>query len=263
MTSSIPHHLCLLALCGLLLGAAATQAHDHVEVGVDPDDSERLAFDGVSLQLALLVPAGEFFSGYLPEFPGGDYTSELTFSVEGTASVEIPQSPTRIRVAMVSVGGPPGGELSFWEVGGVTPAFTRPSGWTASPGDEPAFEISEPGVPYGHIHGRAFTFSVSGTYTVAFRADDIAGVLASSELHVMTFRALHPPQLTLRREGANVVLSFPSRLNLTYEIQATPDLRAETWGTISAPIDGTGGLVEFSEPFGTSAERWFRLIEYQ
>lgn len=69
-------------LLPVLILTTWAHAHDHVEVGQSSENPSQLALDGPGYQLALFVPQGEPFSGYAPNFPGGYFASELTFTTE-------------------------------------------------------------------------------------------------------------------------------------------------------------------------------------
>ena len=101
----------ILPLLFLLLAVSPTRAHDHVEVGEDPTDSARLGFDGPTFQLALYVPPGEPFSGYVPNFPGNRFANELTFTTDVNALN--PAAGADPRIELVSVSGPAGGSFAF------------------------------------------------------------------------------------------------------------------------------------------------------
>jgi hypothetical protein len=85
---------------------------------------------------------------------------------------------SRLAVQVTDVAGPAGGAIGFWEGDGENPGnqvtFSVPVGTT---GGTSSFVISEndgaPGSdPYGHIHGREFTATTAGLYTVGFRLVD-------------------------------------------------------------------------------------------
>src|SRR6185295_7256922 len=84
----------------------------------------------------------------------------------------------RLAVQVVSVQGPPGGSFAFWEGDGEsdlgTITFSVPVGTTNGTNYLIISQNSgEPGAdPYGHIHGREFTSSAQGIYTVGFRVID-------------------------------------------------------------------------------------------
>ena len=251
--------LLLLALC--LFAVHGLRAHDHIEVGIDPDVPGRLGLSGPGYQLALYVPKGEPFSFYLPQFPGGYYPAELTFSAEGDvldfATGSLPQ------IELVSLtSGPEGAHFSFWEVGATTPTWTRPVGWAAADGDRPSIVVYEDGTGYGHIHGRAFTVDKPGLYQVVFRAVDNASARTASLPKNVTFEALLTPQLSIKIQNGDAKLAFTSRLNLTYDLQVSTNL--QTWTNVEAHrfVDGTGGVIELSDPLAGRLRVFYRLVEY-
>jgi hypothetical protein len=239
-----------------LLGlTAALHAHSHIDVGPDPADSTRLAFTGTSTETAIYVPRGEPFSSYTPFFPGGYYATELTFSAEDPAD-------SLARVELVSVTGPADATLAFWEVHALSPTWSRPAGWTAGVGDRPSLITYEDGSGYGHIHGRAFTVTHPGIYTVVFRAVDDSGLRTPSAIKTITLTALATPQLAIRIENGDAKLSFTSRAGLTYDLQVSTDL--QTWTNVEAHrfIDGTGATLDLSDPLADRPRVFYRLVEY-
>lgn len=236
-------------------------AHIHVEVGQDPSDAGRLVLAGAAQGSAFFVPRGEPFSAYLPQYPGGHYPIELTFSCEGAATT-FPEG-SLARVELVSVSGPPGGSVSFWEVGATTPTWTRPSIWSGAPNERPSVIVYEDGTGYGHFHGRAFTVTDDGSYTLVFRALDDAGARAPSAPFTFTLEALATPRLALSISGGTVHLTFQSRPVLTYDLQSSTDL--VNW-TAVAPhtfVPGTGGPIELADPHAGRAAVYYRLVEYE
>lgn len=244
----------------LLFGAAlsAVQAHDHVEVGRVSASSNQLALSGPSYQLALYVPRGEPFSGYLPQFPGGWHACELTFTTE-TNALE-PADGADPRIEIVSVSGPAGGSFAFWEVGATAPTWTLPAGWT---GTGAAFPVILEGDT--HAHGRAFTMDRPGTYTVTFRAVDAAGGFEASANKTMTFVAQQPPQLSIAWAAGDVSLSFTSRANLVYDLQVCTDLASGEWANVEPHtfMDGDGGMIEMTDPVALRSKAFYRLVEYR
>ena len=241
----------------LLLAAGTALAHDHVEVGEDPADPARLGLDGPGYQLAMYVPPGEPFSGYAPLFPGGWHACELTFSTDVNAlNPAIGADP---RFELVSVKGPTNGVFCFWEADALTPTWTRPVGWTNSPGNTATFAVVVGGD--GHIHGRIFTMNRPGTYTVTFRVVDQAGTYAASLNRTISFEAQLPPPLALSIQGGDAVLSFTSRLNLDYVLQSCGDLGSGIW-TTEATIGGDGTAKTRALPLLGRACMHYRLVEY-
>lgn len=249
------NNLRLLALL-ILLAAGAAMAHDHIEVGEDPDVPTRLGLDGPVFQLALYVPPGEPFSGYLPGFPGDWQACELTFTAEVNALN--PAEGANPRIEVLSIHGPPGGAFGFFEVGGGSPAWLKPSGWTNGPGDTATIEVILGGE--SHVHGRAFVMSLPGDYTVVFRAIDTEGGYAPSVAKSITFSALAPPPMAVAIQGGQASVSFTSRMNLDYDLQSSTNLTAG-WVT-EETIFGDGAPKSRSMPVGAGSVRYFRLVEY-
>ncbi len=244
----------------LLLGAASASAHDHIETRRDPLDPSRLSVFGDLTQTATYFPIGEAPSFALLNLPGGAYTSELTFSAfDNTAP---PPGGALVRVDVLSVVGPDGGNISFWEEGATTPTWTRPSGWSATESDHPTVYASEDGSGYGHLHGRAFTMDRAGVYEITFQAVDELGNYTASLPFVVQFTAIEPPQLSIVTEGTTLTLKSPSRPDLVYDLQSSTTLDPYDWLTIDT-LDGDGGELEFSDSLDGRSKVFYRLVEYQ
>lgn len=246
-------HFVPFALC---VGASLASAHSHIDVRPDPHDATRLAFAGVTVELALFVYTGEPFSGYAPQFPGGFYATELTFSSEDPDG-------SQPRIELLAVTGPDGAQFGFWEVGATTATWTVPTGWSAAPGDVRTFVTYEDGTGYGHIHGRIFTVNYPGDYTFTVRAVDDAGLRQPSAPWTVSLTALAPPRLSLTVEHDTVRLRFASRAFLTYDLQVSTDLRH--WENVPAHrfVAGTGGEIEMDDPIAGRTRVFYRLVEYR
>lgn len=253
----------LLQLSIVLALLVPAAAHDHVEVGKNPADEDQLFLAGPGYQLALHVPRGEPFSGYLPDFPGGCFATELTFTTELNVLEFADGSLARVEIMAVS--GPAGGSFSFWEVGAVEPSWTRPSGWASSEPDRPSFAVYEDETTgYGHVHGRAFSMDRPGTYQVSFRAvDESAPPRAASPVKTITFVAQEPPALSLAMIPGAANVSFQSRLNLSYDLQVCENLGQGGWTTIASWLDGAAIPRTMADPVGLRRRAFYRLVEYR
>lgn len=242
----------------IFISVVSLSAHDHIEVGVDSEDPERLALSGPDFQLALYVPRGEPFSSYLPQFPGGWHACELTFTTE-TNALE-PAGGAEPRIEIVSVTGPVGGDFAFWEVGAVEPTWSLPTGWLGLFG---GFSVALNGDT--HAHGRAFTMDKPGIYTVTFRAVDDLDQFKPSVNKTVTFNALQPPNLSVSLDGGNVKLSFTSRANLNYDLQVCTDLRSGVWTNIEMHsfINGAGDIKNMTDAVAGRPRVFYRLVEYR
>ena len=236
----------------LLFSTVLIHAHDHVDVGLVPGNPQRLYLLGPGYQEALYVPRGEPFSFYLPQFPGGWFACELTFTAEIEADPWI---------EIISVNGPMGGSFSFWEVGALGPTWSRETGWSLDQGNTASFPVIYLGET--HQHGRAFTMDQPGTYSVTFRATNAEAGLTASQDKTIIFQALPPPQLSIRMENGQAVVSFLSRPNLLYDLQISTDLESGTWiSVVPAVIDGDGTVIDIPLPL-SHPRAFFRLVEFK
>ena len=240
----------------LMVSSCLLHAHDHIEVGLVPGEESFLALDGPDFQLALYVPPGEPFSGYLPQFPGGWHACELTFTTE-TYALE-PAERADPRIEMVSVSGPPGGSFAFWEVGALEPTILLPVGWAESDASFPVVFAGDT-----HAHGRCFTMDKPGIYTVTFRAVDSADLFEPSANKTITFNALPAPKLSISVAGGSVSLSFTSRANLNYDLQVCTDLASGGWVNVEPHVSINGdGRIEVNDPVAARPKAFYRLVEY-
>jgi hypothetical protein len=243
-----------------LIFAALAHAHDHVEVGQSSQNPSQLGLDGPGYQLAVFVPQGEPFSGYAPNFPGGYFADELTFTTEVSA-LNLAEGSDPV-IELVSMAGPAGAFFSFWESGATSPTWSRSSGWSQTELDRPSFTVIMGGET--HAHGRIFTFDRPGNYQIVFRARDKNNLFSPSRDFSMKFQAQTPPALSIRAENGSAKLTFNSRLNLVYDLQICTDLALNRWSNIQphVSIDGSGALVDLSVPLA-HPRAFFRLIEYK
>jgi hypothetical protein len=255
----------LLPAVVLLAMLVSVLGHDHVEVGENPANPSQLLLGGPAYQLALHVPRGEPFSGYLPDFPGGCFATELTFTTEVNAEVNALNfaEGSLARVELVAVSGPAGGAFSFWESGAATATWTRPTGWSSNGADQPSLVVYEDQTGYGHVHGRAFSMDRPGTYQVSFRAIDEAGQRAPSAIKTITFQAQEPPALSLAMLTGAAQISFRSRLNFSYDLQVCEDLGGGGWTTMASWLDGAAIPRTMADPVGLRRKAFYRLVEYR
>jgi hypothetical protein len=242
-----------------LIFTAWAQAHDHVEVGQSHQNPSQLGLDGPSYQIALLVPQYEPFSGYAPDFPGGYFACELTFTTEVNVLNSADGSDPVIE--LVSVTGPTGAFFSFWESGSTIPTWSRSSGWNQTETDCPAFPVILGGET--HAHGRIFTTDQPGDYQIIFRARDKNDLFSLSTNFTMTFHAQLPPPLSIQIKNGQALISFMSREYLVYDLQICTDLLANKWINVEGNIgiDGNGLKTECPLPLNYP-RAFFRIVEY-
>ena len=173
--------LTTLAAAGLTWTAAAQ--HGHLNAGaVGQNQGDKLSFANGSIFAAdsgyAKVLAPQSSGAYAGFYQGGITLTALATTVANggpAAGASAPGSFLEARIT--SVAGPAGGYFSFWEEGATVPTFSYASGTT---GATATFALSDAGNgagtagadPFGHLHGRTFTVSAPGDYTVGFSLTD-------------------------------------------------------------------------------------------
>jgi hypothetical protein len=161
---------------------------------------------------------------------------------------------------VLSVAGPEGGVLSFWEQGALSPTFMFPVGQTPNP-KRNKFDVSQielgAGLPdgdaYGAIRGRRFTVNKKGEYLVGFRLHDTsknhptleAPIHASSEpltLRFVTTIETFINTIAITNNVATLVLKQGGLTNLL--VEAREDLVTGQWMPVAGPF--------VSAPYGTN-----------
>ncbi len=178
---------------------------------------------------------------------------------------------SRLAVEVVEVLGPEGGSFDFWEGDGENPGnqitFRVPVGTTNGVS---FLVISEnDGAPgsdaYGHIHGRAFTATLPGRYTVGFRLKDVStngpvgGPLHSPSAVLRMYFQAGPTIESLESTPAGLRVSFRSAPGVTNVLEATDSLAVPTWAPIGTGLRGNTTLQSLTDPNPADAGRFYRL----
>lgn len=171
-----------LALAALLLATGSTLAqHGHLNAGaIGQNQNDQLVWDN-----GAAFAAG---SGYVQNMAFADsgryaglFNSGPTFTALSVTNAGGSAAGSFLTAEIVSVAGPVGGQFAFWEGedqgGGSTPVFSILTGGT---GLSYRFALSDAmlgaGIagqdPFGHLHGRRFTTTTEGLYTIGFRVFD-------------------------------------------------------------------------------------------
>jgi hypothetical protein len=178
---------------------------------------------------------------------------------------------SQLAVQVVSVAGPPGGSFAFWEgdgesdLGAIT--FSVPSGTTNGTNFLIVSENNNvPGTdPYGHIHGREFTTSAPGTYTVGFRVIDVSTngpgggpIQSPSDVLPMRFQAGLRIE-AMQRLTNQVTFSFRSPPAISNVLEATSALGSGSWLPVAGPLRGNGNLQSLTDTNAPAGNRFYRL----
>lgn len=268
--------LWLVAGVRLSLGRIAADTHIYAgAVGTNLNDAlaftVALLFDtqsGYSLPMVLRtngLNAG-FYRGDSLTFTALSATDLGTGQVLGRALLG-----SRLAVQIVSVSGPPGGAVQFWEGDEENPGnqitFNVPVGETRGTN---AFVISEnddaaASDPYGHIHGREFTTSAGGLFTVGFRLIDVStngiggGPMHSPSAVLPIYFQAGPVIESIARATNGVRVRFRSAPGVTNVLEASPTAVGGTWTAVTAGLRGNSTLQSLVDTDPGPALRFYRL----
>ena len=178
---------------------------------------------------------------------------------------------SRLAVQVVEVSGPAGGAIGFWEGDGENPGnqitFSAPVGTT---GGTSSFVISEndgaPGSdPYGHIHGREFTATTAGLYTVGFRLIDVStngpggGPLHSPSSVLSMYFQAGPTIETIQAATNGMRVFFRSAPGVTNVLEASDGAAAAVWRPVSGGLRGNSALQSLTDTDPAPEVRLYRL----
>ncbi|MCX6921611.1 MAG: hypothetical protein NT154_00090 [Verrucomicrobia bacterium] len=173
-----------------------------------------------------------------------------------------------LELELVSLNGPPGASLGFWEPGQSQPRFSLPVGEAASTN---RFVLSEsqgaPGAdPYGFIQGRRFAVSQPGLYSLGFRVVDTSTngpgggpIHAPSPVYQVYLQA-GLTIASLARQGASTTALFGGEAARTFYLERSPMLGpSASWQTVAGPLTGTSRLQTLTAPADANPLGFFRL----
>ncbi len=161
-----------------------------------------------------------------------------------------------LQLQFVALNGPAGGEFGVWmqEEGDPTanyPLFTLPVGVTNGAN---LIALSEsdgsPGAdPYGHIHGRTFTVTKPGLYTLGCRLVDTSNngpsgrpIHQPSPVYSFYFQAGSTIS-SWAKSADSFAVTFGTTAGQTYSVEAAPDLAAPNWTPLAGRFIGNNRLL--------------------
>jgi hypothetical protein len=265
--------LVLLSLSLAVIVTAHAQDHGHLNIGsTGVNQNDPLIFDNgdifetaTNYVKTLTFATSGAYAGY--------YAGNITFTALAATAAHASPEPnaaalgSQIHAQLVAVSGPAGGVFSFWNTGATNPTISLATGstgtntWVVSEND------GSPGTdPYGHIHGRRFTATKPGIYTVSFRAFDFSTNGAGGG-------PIHLPSQIIQiyfQAGVNIKTIEPdvNRTRVTYSapvgkswvVEASDRVGTNAvWNTISASVAGDDYFHEFEDEEPVLGNRFYRM----
>lgn len=264
-----------LLAAGFWTIAAQAQDHGHLNVGASGGalnwENGAIFSPSVGYVKTLLFATSGKYAGFYQ----GNITLTALHSKNAFGEIDpaAPKAGAFIVGEIVSVEGPQGGAFAFWENTSETnsPTVSIPTGTTNAAF---RFEVSEAslgagqpgGDAFGHIHGRRFTATLPGIYTVGFRAHDTsANGNGGAPLHTSA-----PVQLVTFQAGVNIgvdindadraVLWLGAQAGFTWQVQAANSLTNPSWEDIGAEVLGDDALHALEDPQLASGHRFYRAV---
>ena len=174
-----------------------------------------------------------------------------------------------IEVQLVSLSGPPAGQLSVWDPDAIGPLVTIGTGEC---GGTNRFPISQNDAvagtdPCGHWPDRRFSVDQPGLYTLAFQLVDTShNGPENHPLHAASevYRILLQAGVTLARadwQNQTFVATFGGTIGWEFSLERRHGLEpAAQWQTVAGPLIGTNRLQWLTDPAAAGAPQgWYRL----
>lgn len=203
----------------------------------------------------------------------GYYQGNITLTVLPATAAHAGPDPAApalgayIQASIVAVNGPVGGSFAFWESGSTAPTHSLESGqtgtnlWRLSESDG-----SSGTDPYGHIHGRRFTATKPGLYTVGFQVFDTSTngtrngpIHSPSEVFWITFQAGVHLEL-IRPQSTQTRVRFALPVGESWRLEAADRVTpGAEWLPVGGTLLGDDYFHEVPEEQPAGQRRFFRL----
>ncbi len=248
------------------------QDHGHLNVGsTGVNQNDPLTFDNADVfdtdtnyvKTLTLATSGAYVGYYQGNIT---FTALAATAAHAGPALNAPALGSRIFAQLVSVTGPAGGAFAFWETSATSPTISLACGtsgtntWRVSENDG-----SPDSDPYGHIHGRRFTATKPGIYTVSFRAFDFS-------TNGVSGGPIHTPSGVVQiyfEAGVNIKeiepdvdhthVTFAAPVGKSWVVEASDTVATNAvWTTISAPVVGDDYFHEITDDEPVAGNRFYR-----
>lgn len=253
--------------------AAQSQDHGHINIGsTGVNQSDPLIFDN-----AAIFEVATNYVKTLSLATSGNYAGYYQGNITFTALAATPAHAgpvanaaalgSRIHVQLVAVDGPAGGIFSFWNTGATTPTISLTSGGTGTNTWIVSENDGSPGSdPYGHFHGRRFTATKPGVYTVSFRALDFStNGTGGGSIHVpsQVMQVYFQAGVNIRHIEPDVDhthVTFSAPIGKMWVVEASDSVATNAvWTTISAGVLGDDYFHVITDDEPVAENRFYRM----
>jgi hypothetical protein len=206
----------------------------------------------------------------------GYFQQNITFTVQAATAAfsgpepDAPAFGAYIRARMLSVQGPAGGMFSFWNTGATNPTISLLCGETGTNSYNVTQTDGSPTAdPYGHVHGRKFTATKPGIYTVAFQAyDDSTNGPAGGPIHTpsgvieVRFQAgVNIESVEPDFEDGHVHVRFGATAGFMWQVEYSRQLGPQAeWFPVENPVSGNDYFFEKTHELSPGTQRFYRVI---
>ncbi len=213
----------------------------------------------------LLFTNGGRYAGY--------FNQNITFTVQaatppyGGPEPDAPAFGSYIRARILSVKGPSGGVFGFWESGATNPTISLASGVTGTNDYNVTQTDGSPGAdPFGHLHGRRFTATQPGIYTVTYQAFDASTngssggpIHTPSEVIEINFQA-GINILSVTNAGNGNTVTYGSITNQNFWLESITNLNdSNAWTEVAGPLFGNDYFQSLTDTNISGLIRLYRI----
>ena len=252
--------------------AALAQDHGHLNVGaVGTNQNDQLVFEHAEVfsttsdyVKTLTYASAGTYAGY--------YQGNITLTAVAATETHLgpftnsPALGSFLFAQLVSVDGPEGGAFGFWDTGTTSPSFSLACGTTGTNTWQLSQNDGSPGTdPYGHFHGRRFTATIPGIYTVGFRAWDYSTnglnggpIHTPSEILKVYFQAGDRIR-SIKAQTNKVQITFAARAGFTWQLQVANELDSPKWVEVGDAVTGDDYFHNVTDNYLVGSNRIFRV----
>jgi hypothetical protein len=268
-----------LLACAALASAGGAWAQDHGHLYISAYSTNagaQLYFDNgdifaaTSTYVKTLNFQSSAASRYFGHYDGNITVTPRSFSTgHGADYGPFAAAPgSVIHFQITDVKGPAGGAFEFWETTGSAPAFSIPVGGGASNLVKVTLANGAPGDnPYGHIHGRRFTATSPGIYSVTFRAFDLStngpgggAIHTPSDPLTIVFQAGFNIASVARTNNV-ATIKIGTALSHNFTVLGTTNiLDTNAWTTVASTGRGDDHFRTVQDSAATNAMKMYRVV---